>query len=137
MRVSTEMGTRATGFTAVIRLVNCYLATHVNEDEIRFISKHPESDIKVAQATAKLFAETNNILYDDTSFELSQPIITVMKDGEKWYPAELHPDRITLLLSFNSLDTGGGQQETINTANAIALSRNGDCFPSLGISLAK
>ena len=137
MSLSTEMKTQVNEFTGVIRLVNCYIAAHVKENQKKFISAHPETDIKVAQATAKLFAETNKIFYDDTLFELSQAIITVVKRQEKWFPAELHADRITVLTSFGPIDLGGSQQEAINMANIIALSRGAASIPSMGISLAK
>ena len=137
MPLSPDMRTQPTEFVGVIRLVNCYIATHVQGETKAFVSKHPETDIKVARATAKLFAETNSIPYDSTLKELNQPIITVIKSGEDWFPAELHADKVTLLTKFGSMDLGGSQQEATNIANVIALSRGQDCIPSIGISLGE
>lgn len=102
-----------------------------------FVSKHPETDIKIALATAKLFAETNSIPYDDTLLEPNQPIITVLKHSQDWFPTELHADKATLLSSFGPMNLGDNQQEAINMANVTALSRGTDCIPSIGISLEK
>lgn len=119
----------------VIRLANRYMATHVQGMKKAYVSKHLETDIKAAQATAKLFAETNSIPYDNTLLETNQPIITVLKHGQDWLPAELHADKVTLLTSFGPLNLGGSQQEAINLADVIALSRGLEHIPSIGIFL--
>ena len=137
MTWSGEMKVQPIEFACVIRLANCYVATHVNGQKKAFISQHPETDIKVAQVTAKLFAETHNIPYDNALRDPTQPIITVLKHKEKWFPAELHADKITLLTSLDALDLGGNQQEAITMANVIAWSRGSDSISSIGISLAK
>lgn len=143
MNWSAEIRTQHTEFVGVIRLANCYIATHVQGKKTAFVSKHPERDIKIAQATAKLFAETNSIPYDDTLLEPRQPIITVIKHGQDWFPAELHADKVSLLTSFGpltsfgSMNLGGNQQEATNMANMIASSRRTECIPSIGISLEK
>jgi hypothetical protein len=132
MNASEKMKAPLTGFTCVVELVNCFIATHVNGQNKAFISKHPETDIKVAQATAKLFAKDNNISYDSVLRHPDQPILTVLKHKGEWTPAELHVDKITLLKGFM-----GNQKEAIAMANAIAMERGADSIPSIGISLAK
>lgn len=112
-------GMRPTEFVGVIRLANRYIATHIQGNEKAFVSKHPETDIKVAQATAKLFAETNSILYENTLLQLNQPIIAVLKHGQDWFPAELDADKVKLLTSFGGLNLGGNQQEATIMANLI------------------
>jgi len=101
------------------------------------VSKHPETDIKVAEATAKLFAETNSIPYDSALLEPNLPIITVLKDGEDWFPAALYADKVTLLTSVGQLNLGGNQEKATNLAYVIAFSSRIDCIPSFGISLEK
>ncbi len=122
-------------FVGVLRLFNHYAAFHENESQVKFISKNPETDIKVAQATAKRFSETSGIPYKETLFQTEKPIITVIKSGEKWFPAELYADRIFLLMKFGPMDLGGTQEETIRMADAIALSRRTNSIPSFGIFL--
>ncbi len=138
MTSSTGLGSPSREFTCVIRLANHYVATHVNGRAKRFISQHAETDLKVAQITAQLFSTTHAIPYESALIELDRPIITIIKNEGKWYPAELHPDRIKLLtglplLNFSSLDLGGNQQEATLLAYAIASSLATDCFPSIGI----
>lgn len=134
---SDERRTQPSEFVCVIRLVNCYAATHVQGEMKAFVSTHPETDKKIAKTTAILFAETHSIPYDDTLRELDRPLITVLKHGKDWYPAELHADKITLLTSFGPMNLGGNLQEATNKANVIALIRRYDCVPSIGISLDK
>ena len=127
------MRTQPTEFVAVIKLVNCYIATHTKGNKKVFIPQHLETDIKIAQAAAESFAKTKNIPYEDTLLEANQPIITVLKHGQDWFPAELHADKITLLTNLGSLNLGGSQQGATNLADAIALSRGADCIPSIDL----
>jgi hypothetical protein len=131
------MRTKSEEYAAVIKLANCYAATHVKGKKKTFISARLEADVKVARAAAKLFAEDNKIFCDDAVHKLSQPIITVLKCGERWFPAELHADEVILLTAFGPRDLGGSQQEAVRMANVIALSRNWNSIPSIGISLEK
>lgn len=135
MTLSADVKSQPTEFVGVIKLANFYIATHIQGNNKAFVSKHPETDIKVAQATAKLFAETNGIPYDNTFRGPNQPIITVLKHGQDWFPAMLHANKVTLFTSFGPLKLGGNQQEATNIANVIALSRGTDCIPSIGIFL--
>lgn len=135
---SDERRTQPSEFVCVIRLVNCYAATHVQGRKKAFVSTHPETDKKIAKTTAKLFAETHSIPYDDTLRELDRPLITVLKHGKDWFPAELHADKVRLLTSIcGQMNLGGNQQEATNMANFIALISGADCVPSIGISLDK
>lgn len=125
-----------TELTCVLRLMNCYAALHVKGDTKIFISERPEQDLKVAQATAKIFAEARGIPYDSKLNVTNQPLITVIKQEEKWYPAELYPDKVSLLISYLGTNLGSSQQNAITLATAIALDRGTDCIPSIGISLS-
>lgn len=136
MSCSTRIsGQEPTEYVGIVRLVNCYIATHFRPEEKCFISEHPETDIKVAQATAILFAKTHNIPYDSDLREPDRPIITVLKREKKWFPAELHTNKITLLTNLGELNLGGKKQQAINMANVIAISKDADFIPSIGISL--
>ena len=136
MSFSSDLRAPAGEYVGVIRLANCYIATHVQENQKKFISAHPETDIRIAQATAKAFAEANKIFYYAALQDPCQPILTVLKYEGKWFPAELHAEKVTLLRSFGPLDLGGSKEDAIHMAGIIALSRNGDSIPSIGISLA-
>lgn len=133
MTCTVESNIQPAEFTSVIKLVNCYIATYVTRNKIEFISNHPESDIKIAQATAQSFSTTQNIPYDNSLRRLSKPIITVLKRGQNWFPAELHADRI----NFLQTDSDKTQRTVTALAYTIALNRNLACVPSIGISLTK
>jgi hypothetical protein len=132
---TSTTATKLTGYTVVLRIVNYFAAMHVYGSNKAFISKHPETDLKVAKATAQKFAALNDIPYDVDLRDLDGPFLTIIKNGEKWYPAEIYSDRLRLLVSFGPLQLGGTQSEAINMAEVIALSRSTDCIPSIGISI--
>jgi hypothetical protein len=135
MNTLSTIGTQPSEFVCVIRLANCYIATHIKERNKAFISKHPEIEKIVAESTAKIFATQNKIPYVDELLEPDRPIITIMKDGEHWYPAELHSKKIILLLMQNFQDIGSDEQGAIRIAETIALREKSDCIPSIGISI--
>lgn len=122
-------------FAGVFKLVNCYVAIHDKKDETVVLSEHLEIDIRLAQATAKAFAQTHNIHYDGDLYQLNKPLITVLKRGEEWYPVELHTDKANFITHFGPLKLGGTQEEATNMANVIANYKGTDCIPSIGISL--
>lgn len=125
-------------FAGVVRLVDHYLAIHVEGREKACISKHPEVDIKVAALSAKTFATAKGIRYEEDLFELDRPIITILKDVDsKWYPLELHPDKMILVTKFGPLVLGGTKEEATHMAKLIALAKKTDCVPSIGESLEK
>ena len=98
--LSAGTKTQPTEFVGVIQLVNCYIATHFEGKKSTCVSKHPETDIKVAQATAKIFAQNKNIPYKDTLLLPNKSIITIVKVGELWYPAEILVDKIQVLTAL-------------------------------------
>lgn len=119
----------------VMQLVNSFIAIHRKGNQTQFISKNPAVDIQVAVAQAKAFGIAHHIAFHDTLLINSKPIITVVKKGEEWCPAEFHHDKIRLLSSLGSLKFSGTQQEAINLSQVIALSQGADCLPFIGISL--
>ncbi len=94
-----------------------------------------EGDIKTASVIAQTFAKMHHIRFHDELLDLINPILTIFKHESNWYPAEIHCDRITLLQHLDPAPLGGNQQQAINMAKAIALSRRADFLPSIGISL--
>lgn len=120
----------------VFKLVNCYAAIHIQKDKSVCISEHPETDIKVAQTTAELFAKQHNIPYSNELLRMRNPIITIINNGEGWFPAELHSEKIRLLTGLGSFKFQEfNQNQAANLAEVIALSQNADFIPSIGISL--
>lgn len=123
-------------YVCIIRLVNCFIATHVNGKEKSFISKHPEIDITIAIIAAKNFAEEKNLTYIQDLLEPIQPIITVLKfEDSQWYPGAPLPNGIKLLKAFKSEKFGGSQEAAIKIAKWIAQTNSYDFVPSIGISL--
>jgi hypothetical protein len=137
MSGSTAVGGRPTEFVGVVRFVNHYLALHFQGNKKIFVSKHAESDIKVAQLTAKTFAEQRHLPYNGTPMTPDRPLITVWKEGSSWYPAALYADEGVLLKKFGHLDLGGSSQQAIAIAQEIAANENTDCIPSIGLSVQK
>lgn len=132
-----------TEFVGVLRMADYFLAVHFREGTTYSVSKHLASDIRIAQAAAQAFAEKNHLPYDPTMlYEADRPSYTVIKQDSKWYPAEIHPDRVTLLTHFGKKkhknDIG---HEDVNFAIAItqgiAAAKHADFDPSIGISLEK
>lgn len=132
-----ECSSQPTEFVCVVRLGNHYAAVHSKKTEKEFISNHPEKDISIAQATAKAFAKEQKIPFDGRLKDLDKPIITILKQNEKWFPAELRPDKILLITGLAGINLGDSKKEATNLAQAIALSRGTDCIPSIGISLSE
>jgi hypothetical protein len=124
-------------FTGVVRMVNHWLAMHVQGSIKACISNHPEKDIEVARLAAKTFANLHHILYEEHPLEFDRPVLTIMKDRSSgnWYPTELHPDKVSILTHCKFLDIGGTQNEAIQLTKAIALGTHRDFIPSIGISL--
>lgn len=132
MSLPTEMKTQASNFVGVLKLGNYYLATHFKDNQPHFVLCQPETDLKVAQANARLFAEMNRISYGVNLYKLKDQVITVIKNDEKWFPAEINADNITLLTKFGQMDLSGTEDEAIGIAHAIALSRKVSCVPLFG-----
>jgi len=120
---------------SVIMLAKCYVAVHAAEGCIRPISDHPEIDLKVAQAAAESFAKANKIVYNPALKSLSKPIMTVIQRKGKWFPAELHPDKIRILQKCMGINAGSDKEAATAWAHLIACVQEWDCIPSIGISL--
>jgi hypothetical protein len=121
-------------FTGVVMLVNTWVPVHVNGNKKKFIG-NPSLDIKIAQVVAKTFAEQNQIQFVPEPLNADRPLITIWKHDSKWYPAECHPRKLTLLQKFCDLDLGGTQEEAAHWADIIAISKNADFLPIIGISV--
>ena len=124
-------------FACVMLVAGCYIATQVTGKMKRFVSKHPETELKVAQTAAQRFASENNIPYVDELKKGDRAFITIIKYQEQWYPAELWPDKIVLLTKIEGTSLGGDQTFALICAESIALTKNEDFIPSIGISLDK
>jgi hypothetical protein len=118
-------------YISVIKLGGGYVAAHVMGTQITFISEKLEIDIKVAKATAHLFAANHHISYNSGLYVLAQPVITVMEHNKKWFPAEVYPDKITLLMQSRNYNFGGNQLDAVNSAKLIASIRETLFIPSI------
>lgn len=123
-------------FTGVVMLVNTWVPVHVNGREKTFIG-NPSLDIKIALAAAKTFAEQNKIPFIALPLKADRPLITIWKHDSKWYPAECHPNKLTLLQKFLDIDLSGTQEDATHWAKIIALTKNADFLPIIGISVDK
>ena len=115
--MSVASGALPREYVAVIRLAKQYVVAHVSEERTVFISQHSGTNLKIAQVAATAFAESKKLFRQVGCMEFAAPIITVIRKEGKWFPAELHPDRVVLLL-------GGSQEEATRMAGRIALERN-------------
>ena len=98
----------------------------------KFISN--ELDLKVAITTALTFAILNNIPYK-YEIQLDRPIVTICKKNSKWYPAELHSDKIRLLTSIKNYEISGDLEEAKCIAIWIAVKKETYCLLNLGLTL--
>src|SRR5215203_4352517 len=87
-------------YACVIKLINCYAAMHIKNEQKSFISQRLENDLKITEFAARAFADQKQIPFLEGLFEPTQPILTIIKGKSKWYPAEMYPDNITFLRSF-------------------------------------
>lgn len=132
-----------TGHVGVVKMANHFAAMHFQGNKSFFISKTLTSDIRVAQAAAKAFADSNYLPYNPNELYLAdRPTYTVIKQGTKWYPAEIHPDDITLLTHFgeekHKRDIGNEDLEHVKVlTQAIADVNHATFLPGIGISLEK
>lgn len=119
----------STEVVGVVKIVNSYAVALIDSKKSTFVSK-AYADEKIAQAAAMQFALLNHLGYQPKLIEMTKPLLTVMKQGDIWYPAEFHSDRISLLKEF-----GGTKEEAIRIAAHIAMIQGTICHPLAGISL--
>ena len=133
MALPSETRGPASEYVCVMLLVNYFIATHVKGENTTIISSQPETDIRMARIAGIRFARSQGIHYEAALKQLSQPMITVIKHGSDWFPAELHPHKVALLTKLGALNLGGSQERAIDFAKEIALHRESVCVPSIGI----
>lgn len=131
-----------TEFVGVVRMANCYVAVHNQGKNSIFISDKFESDIRVAQVTAKAFAERNNLSYRPGPFDADRPTYTVLKKDTKWYPAAIYPDQVKLHTHFvmgnDKLDVGNEDLEFMKKfTQGIADKEDASFLPNIGIAIDK
>jgi hypothetical protein len=129
-------GERPQEYVAVVMMVNHYAAVHVINNKKHFKSEHPEMDQRVAAQAARVFAESHHIPYLETLQLLDRAVYTVVKEGEKWYPAGFDSVRFFLLKDFGGVDIGGSQEDALHFSRSIAMAEGSDCLPEIGISLS-
>lgn len=123
-------------FVCVLKLINRYAAIYQKDNKKLFISSNLEIDIRVAQVTAQSFALSESIPYKKNLYE-ANPIITILRQGAEWFPAELHSDKALILTSFlGFLKPSGTQENAIELSKAIAQWRGVESYPSIGIALS-
>lgn len=129
-------------FACVVKINNHWAAAYCKNNTYKIISEHPEEDIKVAQVAMIAFALLKGIDCLDDPIDLPNPIITILKDNDKWYPGTIYSDRIKITnnIIFKNqapLDIGGTQEEAMSLAFWIALKDGLSFAPSIGISWAQ
>lgn len=124
-------------FAGVLKLYHHYAAFYQSGNQTQFISKHPEIELKVAQAAARAFAVEKGVLYDAAPKALRNPIITVIQVEEHWFPAEMYPDKIQVIERLGQASLGCPEQSAaITFAEAIARSNGNNCIPAIGIAFS-
>lgn len=88
-----------------------------------------EEDPRMAQVSARAFAESHKIPFIKEVQGFDRPIMTVVKYNSKWHPAVIHPEVTKVILKL-----AGTQDEAVHSAKLIAEKQNLDCIPSIGIS---
>ena len=130
-------------YTGVVQLVNSFCAVHVDGDLTTFISEHPETDEKVAFAAASKFAQEQKIVYQESLLTINPPPITIHKEQETWYPAQIYPDKLVLLKVIRIADNagvisrkslGGTREEATACARKIAAESHTNFLPNLNPS---
>jgi hypothetical protein len=116
-------------YVGIARVANNFVPFYVNGTKKTFIA-NSETDIRVAKAAAEVFAAQKNIPLSSVLHTIQPALLTVFESEGKWYPAELHPDRITLLSSLGPIDLCGPQEHAIRCTKLIAQMRGADFVPS-------
>jgi hypothetical protein len=125
-------------FAGMMRLANYYLPVHVREGHVqKFISKTPETDLKVSRQAALEFALNHRITYYPSIIKTTRPLLTIIKDGDQWFPAELYPDKTIILRRKGPMRLGSPQARDTNYwTNVIAQERGTVSIVNLGIFLS-
>ena len=123
-------------YVGVLQLGCAYavICLNIGTDTSEFVSKECLKK-KAAEAAARVFAEKNQIKYYNELITLKKPIVTVIKKGEKWYPAHIFSDRIRQLTHFGGEELGGPQKKAKMEAELIASAREEQLILSMGIAL--
>jgi hypothetical protein len=124
-------------YAGVTVLAGHFLALHVKGQVKSFISKYPTNDIKVAAAAAKAFAETHQIRLNWGLLIPDKFFLTIMKENNMWYPAEIHWNRITLVKAMGEHDLGSDKDGAIRLVSAMAMGIKTDLIPEIGISITE
>lgn len=125
------MANSAREYAGVVLIGGMYAAIHSTPQVTRFISKHPETDEKVARAAAQSFAEQSGIPVHDNILSLTKPIVTVWKKDSLWVPLLIDSAGLIPVQGYNG---NKSQKAVIELAKKIARCLESDCIPSIGIS---
>lgn len=124
--------TRGGEYTCVILSAKHYLAAYITPFKLQVLSKNPETDRSIAALTAATFANVKSIPFNNEPVQLIKPMVTILRSsGGDWYPAEIHPDKITFMKDYPS----NGSVEAWKTANIIATQKGAFFVPTIGLSL--
>lgn len=147
MATLTETCKQPVEFVSIVKLVDCFHAMHVDKTgKKQFLSKQPEVDMMIALAAANTFALKNNIPFK--GLQKIGPIMTVMKQENVWYLAELHSNEIAFQIdnirggkciydSKITYNLGKNQEKAVQAANRLTHLMKRDFLPSIGISLTE
>ena len=129
-------------FVGVAQMANLFAAMHFQGRRSRAIS-NLSADIRVAREAAKAFAESKHLPFNPNElYKADRPTYTIFREGDKWYPLEIHADQAVLLTHFgkkkkkNEIGWEDVEQAKIIT-QAIASAYNCDFMPDIGTSLDK
>ncbi|GAB4227065.1 MAG: hypothetical protein Tsb0021_03670 [Chlamydiales bacterium] len=126
-------GSSSNNFTCVVKLAKGYIPIHIHKNGKSLISWTIEREKAIAEATARVFAQKNNVTYVSKLHQFERPVMSVIRHESRWYPSKLYTDALSKI-EVNGLD--GSMETAMRIAQLIANGENLDYFPYIGSSLS-
>ncbi|MBX7066556.1 MAG: hypothetical protein K1X28_04945 [Parachlamydiales bacterium] len=121
----------STLFVGVLRIGGHFAAVHSTPKYRAFVSKHPETDIRVAIATARAFAEQQKIPFKERLLYLDRPLVTLWMQESGWHPALIKSDDVTVIPGYCGSDD---PEDAYQVALKVASILKTDCVPKIGVT---
>ncbi len=138
------MSVKTTEYVGVMRLAGCFAAVHSKDTEINFISNHLEETMAIASESAKTYALQNKITLISDCQIPQEPILTIIRHGTLWYPAQIFSDRVKVLDKFlnpyntnQKAELGLHYEGALSVAQTMANINQWSFIRSIGESFSK
>lgn len=116
-------------YTCITQIAGRFLATHVLDEKIIFLSEYTESDLNVATIAAVSFALTRKIPYVPTIMIIPQMIVTIIQQDDLWYPALSNFHHFLTVTTICGRSLGCSRQDALGIANQFARLHGTVCIP--------